>query len=86
MQGAIPMQGGYGQSSGGMGDLLTGMMIGGMMGGQRPPHGSDDSGWSSGPADSPSSEWGESSSGSGDWGDSGGGSGDSGGGDSGGDW
>ncbi len=78
------MQGGYGQSSGGMGDLLTGMMIGSMMGGQRHSQGSDDAGWSGGASDSPSSDWGESSSGSSDWGDSGGG--DSGGGDSGGDW
>ncbi len=86
MQGSIPMQqGGYGQTGGGMGGLLTGMMIGSIMGGGH-HHGSSDNGdgWTGGASDnSSSSDWGESSSGSSDWGDSGG---DFGGGDSGGDW
>ncbi|HJV48098.1 MAG TPA: hypothetical protein VJ549_02365 [Geothrix sp.] len=94
-QGSMPMpQGGYGQPGGGMGGLLTGMMIGSMMGGDHHHHdhmgeGGGD-GWTGGGSDSNSSDWGESDSGSGDWGDSGGGGdwggGDSGGGDSGGDW
>ena len=86
MQGSIPMQqGGYGQPGGGMGGLLTGMMIGSMMGGGHNHDRSDKGdGWTGGSSDSSSSsDWGESSSGSSDWGDSGG---DSGGGDSGGDW
>jgi len=86
MQGSIPMQqGGYGQPGGGMGGLLTGMMIGSMMGGGHHQDRSDKGdGWTGGSSDgSSSSDWGESSSGSSDWGDSGG---DSGGGDSGGDW
>jgi len=90
MQGTAPMQGGYGQPGGGMGDLLTGMMIGSMMGGGHShDHGSSgDPGWGGGSSDNSSSDWGESGSGSSDWGDSGGdsGGGDSGGGDSGGDW
>ncbi len=81
-QGAVPMQqGGLGQPGGGMGGLLTGMMIGSMMGGthHRDQQGGGD-GWNGGgSSDSSSSDWGESSSGSSDWGDSGGG--DSGGGD-----
>lgn len=86
MQGSVPMQqGGYGQPGGGMGGLLTGMLIGNMLGGSHHDHdrqGGGD-GWSSGSSASSSSDWGES--GSGDWGDSGGG--DSGGGDAGGgDW
>ncbi|MBI1753622.1 MAG: hypothetical protein HY014_08665 [Acidobacteria bacterium] len=87
MQGSMPMQqGGYGQPGGGMGGLLTGMMIGSMMGGGSHHHHdhSDSDGWGGGSSDSSSSDWGESNSG--DWGDSGGG-GDWGGGDSGGgDW
>jgi hypothetical protein len=87
MQGSMPMQpGGYGQQGSGMGGLLTGMMIGSMMGGSHHHDRSDDGdGWSGGgsSSDNSSSDWGESDSGSSDWGDSGG---DSGGGDSGGDW
>jgi hypothetical protein len=92
MQGSVPMQqGGFGQPSGGMGGLLTGMMIGSMMGGQQHHHdrSNDGDGWTGGSSDGSSSDWGESNSGSSDWGDSGGGDsggGDSGGGDSGGDW
>jgi hypothetical protein len=86
-QGSMPMQqGGYGQPGGGMGGLLTGMMIGNMLGGNQHHHdgqGGGD-GWTGGSSDTSSSDWGESNSGSSDWGDSGGG--DSGGGDSGGDW
>lgn len=90
MQESMPMQGGYGQSGGGMGGLLTGMMIGSMMGGGGHHHHdhSDGDGWGGGSGDSSSGDWGESNSS--DWGDSGGGDwggGDSGGGDSGGgDW
>ena len=92
VQGAAPMQGGYGQPDGGMGGLLTGMMIGSMMGGGHGHGGhthSSGDGWTSDGSGNPgSSDWGESSSS--DWGDSGGGDwggGDSGGGDSGGgDW
>jgi hypothetical protein len=88
MQGSMPMQqGGYGQPGGGMGGLLTGMMIGNMLGGSHHDHDrqSGGDGWTGGSSDSSSSDWGESNSGSSDWGDSGG---DSGGGDSGGggDW
>ncbi|BDU68891.1 hypothetical protein GETHOR_09920 [Geothrix oryzae] len=88
MQGSVPMQqGGYGQPGGGMGGLLTGMMIGSMMGGGHQHHDHQDGGdgWGGGSSDSSSSDWGES--GSSDGGDSGGdwGGGDSGG-DSGGDW
>jgi hypothetical protein len=80
-QGYYPPQGG-----GGMGGLLTGMMIGSMMGGghRRYP---DQDGWNSGEGGSQGSgnDWGEGSGSSGgDWGDSGGSGGDSGGG--GGDW
>ena len=82
VQGSVPMQpGGYGQPGGGMGGLLTGMMIGSMMGGGHHDHdrqGGGD-GWTGGSSDSSSSDWGDSGGG-----DSGGG--DSGGGDSGGDW
>lgn len=92
MQGSVPMQqGGYGQPGGGMGGLLTGMMIGSMMSGGGHHHhdggGSDSDGWGSGSSESSSSDWGES--GSSDWGDSGGGDfggGDSGGDSGGGDW
>ena len=86
MQGSVPMQqGGYGQPGGGMGGLLTGMMIGNMMGGEHHHHDGSNNGdgWTGDSSDSSSSDWGESSSNSSDWGDSGG---DSGGGDSGGDW
>jgi hypothetical protein len=90
MQGSVPMQqGGLGQPGGGMGGLLTGMMIGNMMGGGQQRHDRPgDDGWTGGSSDRSSSDWGESNSGSSDWGDSGGGDsgGDSGGGDSGGDW
>ncbi len=94
MQGSVPMQqGGYGQPGGGMGGLLTGMMLGSMMGGGNHHHqdgSGQGEGWGSGSGStgSSSSDWGESNSGSGDWGDSGGGDsggGDWGGGDSGGD-
>lgn len=76
MQGGLPMQGGFGQG-GGMGDLLTGMMIGSMMSGGHSSDSNSNSGWGDGNA---SGDAGNSS----DWGDSGGS--DSGGGDSGGDW
>jgi hypothetical protein len=77
-----PQQGGMG----GVGGLLTGMMIGGMMGGSGHHHrdGDGDSSGSSDSSDSSGSDWGDSGSGGSDWGDSGG---DAGGGDSGGgDW
>lgn len=92
------MQGGYGQGYGrpgvGVGDVLTGIMIGSMLGGDshhhhhdRPEGGGD---WGSSGSDSGGGSWGDSGNESwGDSGDSGGGSdfGDSGGGDSGGsDW
>ncbi len=87
LQGMAPGQGGYGQPGGGVGGLLTGMMIGSMMGGGHQHHDHQDGGdgWGGGSSDSSSSDWGES--GSSDGGDSGGdwGGGDSGG-DSGGDW
>ncbi len=89
-----------GGSGGGVGDLLTGMMIGSMMGGSSHHHhqdGSRDGDWggsaSSGSdaswGDSGSASWGDDSGGSSDsggsdWGDSGGG--DSGGDSGGGDW
>ncbi len=85
---------GYGHSGGGIGDMLTGMMIGSMMSGDRHHH-HDQSGtggdWgSSSGSDSGGGSWGDSGNESwGDSGDSGGSSdfGDSGGGDSGGsDW
>ncbi len=89
-QGYFPNQGGGGM--GGVGGLLTGMMIGNMMGDGGHHH--HDGG--SGQSGSGGSDWGDSSgSGGGDWGDSGGSGGgdwgdsggDSGGGDSGGgDW
>lgn len=84
MQDSVPMQqGGYGQPGGGMGGLLTGMMIGSMMSGESHHHDGQngDDGWGGGSSGGSSSDWGESSGG--DWGDSGGGDG---GGDSGGDW
>lgn len=90
-------QGGYGmRSGGGAGDLLTGLMIGSMMGGSGHHHdsnregdwggsggGTSDGSW----GDSGNASWGDDSGsgdsgGGSDWGDSGGG--DSG--DSGGDW
>ena len=87
MMGGPGYQGGGG---GGLGNILTGMMIGSMLGGDhsRP---SDDGGFgSSDPGSTSNSDWGESGGGGG-WGDSGSsdsGSSDSGGGDSGGggDW
>ena len=82
LQATAPMQGGYGSSGGGVGDLLTGMMIGSMMGGGHHDR-SGDGGWGGGDSGGASSDWGESDAGSSDWGDAGG---DSGGGDSGGDW
>ncbi len=89
MQGSVPMQqGGYGQPGGGMGGLLTGMMIGSMMGGDHHHRDQSGDGWTGDSSGKSSSDWGESNSDSSDWGDSGGGDagGDSGGGDSGGDW
>lgn len=88
IQSMSPGQAGFGQTGGGVGDLLTGMVIGSMMGGghSHGPSSHDDGGWGGGSSDGSSSDWGES--GSSDWGDSGGGDwggGDSGG-DSGGDW
>lgn len=88
---------GNGGQGSGMGGLLTGMMIGSMMGGG---HHHRDDGWSgdssggnwndSGSGGDSGNDWGDSGGGDsgGDWGDSGGGDsgGDSGGGDSGGDW
>lgn len=89
--GMVPGQQGYypnpgGGGMGGVGGLLTGMMIGNMLGGSGGHHHSDSG---SGQSGSGGSDWGDSSgSGGGDWGDSGGSSGgdwgDSGGGDSGG--
>ncbi|MFZ1613705.1 MAG: hypothetical protein WAT51_06010 [Holophaga sp.] len=74
-----PQQGGMG----GVGGLLTGMMIGNMLGGSH--HDRDSSGWGGGDSGSSGGDWGDSSGDSG--GDSGGDWGDSGGGDSGGsDW
>jgi hypothetical protein len=87
--GLAPGQPGYYPPQGGtgMGGLLTGMMIGEMLGGG---HHRQDGDWGSG-GDSGGSDWGDSGgdSGGSDWGDSGGDSGggdwgDSGGGDSGG--
>ncbi|MBI4911431.1 MAG: hypothetical protein HY823_01725 [Acidobacteria bacterium] len=88
-QPGYPPQGGMG----GVGGLLTGMMLGSMMGGghhhdhDRERNGSGDSagGWGSSGG---GSDWGDSSGGGSDWGDSSGGGsdwGDSGGGDGGGD-
>jgi len=82
-----PPQGGGG---GGMGGLLTGMMIGSMMGGGH-SHDSDRDGWGGGGSSDSGGDWGSgggSDGGGSDWGDSGGSDwGDSGGGDSGGsDW
>lgn len=77
-----------GMGGSGVGGLLTGMMIGSMMGG----HSHRQDGWGSSDSDSSSNtdgDWGNGDAG-GDWGDSGGDSGgdwgDSGGGDGGGDW
>lgn len=83
-QQGFPNQGGGGM--GGVGGLLTGMMIGNMLGGSGGHHHHDGG---SGLSGSGGSDWGDSSGSSGgDWGDSGGSSGgdwgDSGGGDSGG--
>jgi hypothetical protein len=85
---------GYGHSGGGAGDLLTGLMIGSMMGGDRHHHHSEGGGsgsdWNSSQGSDSNGGWSDSGNESwGDSGDSGGGSdfGDSGGGDSGGsDW
>jgi len=75
--------GGYpGQGSSGVGELLTGMMIGSMMSGDHHRHRDDDWGGGSG-GDSGGGDWGDSGGASGD--DSGGDWGDSGGSDSGGD-
>jgi ribosomal protein S27AE len=88
-QGMMPGQAGYypPQSSGmgGMGGLLTGMMLGNMLGGSRHDRDRGDDWGGGGSSDSGSgSDWGDGGS-SGDGGDSGGGDwGDSGGGDSGG--
>lgn len=71
--GVYPQQGGGG--FGGVGGLLTGMMIGNMLGGSGHHH-RDDGGsdWSSGSDSSSGSDWGDSGGDSGgDWGDSGGG-------------
>ncbi len=81
-----PQQGGMG----GVGGLLTGMMLGSMLGGNSHDH-HDGGNWGGGGSDSGSGgDWGDGgdSGSGGDWGDSGGGDwgGDSGGGDSGGDW
>jgi len=78
---------GYPQGGGGMGmgGLLTGMMLGSMLGGGHHDH-HDDDGWGGGGDSGSGGDWGDGGgdSGGGDWGDSGG---DSGGGDSGGsDW
>lgn len=82
-------QGYPGQQGGGVGDLLTGLMIGSMMSGDRHHH-HESSDWNSGSSnnDSGFSDGGNESWGDGGSSDSGGGSdwGDSGGGDSGGDW
>lgn len=93
-QGAYPNPGGGGM--GGVGGLLTGMMIGNMLGGSGHHHHDHDggSGGSDWGGSGGGSDWGDSSgSGGSDWGDSGGSGGgdwgDSGGGDSGGgggDW
>jgi len=88
-QGMAPGQPGYypPQGGGGVGNLLTGMMIGSMLGGG---HDRDRDGWGGGSAGDGGGDWGGGgdggSSSGGDWGDSGGGGdwGDSGGGDSGG--
>ena len=90
-QGLAPGQPGYyPPQGGGMGNLLTGMMIGNMLGGGSRDH--DRDGWGgSGQGGASGGDWGDGGSGGdaggGDWGDSGGGGGDwgdSGGGDSGG--
>ena len=76
----VAQQPGYGQGSG-MGGLLTGVLIGEMLGGNRPSSSGGD--WGSAPDANATQDWGESdaSGGGSDWG------GDSGGGDSGGsDW
>lgn len=74
-----PQQGGMG----GVGGLLTGMMIGNMLGGSHHDH--DSGGWGGGDSGSSGGDWGDGGGDSG--GDSGGDWGDSGGGDSGGsDW
>ncbi len=86
-QGMVPGQPGYyPPQGGGVGNLITGMMLGSMLGGGQRGR-DDDGGWrggGEGPS-GPGNDWGEndaSGGGGGDWGDSGGG--DSGGGDSGG--
>ncbi|BDU73812.1 hypothetical protein [Mesoterricola silvestris] len=92
-QGLAPGQPGYYPPQGGgsgVGGLLTGMMLGSMLGGGH--HDRDRDGWGGDGGSSSGGDWGDSggSSSGGDWGDSGGSSdsggdwGDSGGGDSGG--
>jgi ribosomal protein S27AE len=85
-QGYYPPQQGGGM---GVGGILTGMMIGNMLGGGH--HDRDRDGWGDGGGSSSGGDWGDGggASSGGDWGDSGGGDsggdwGDSGGGDSGG--
>ena len=89
-QGYYPQQGGGGM--GGVGGLLTGMMLGNMLGGGHHDN-RDSNGWGGGNSDGDTSstggDWGDSggSSSGGDWGDGGGdSSGDSGGDSGGGDW
>ena len=85
--GAPNMMGGPGYQSGGggVGGLLTGMMIGSMLGGDHHDHSGDGGFGSSGTGGTSSnSDWGESGSSDSGSSDSGGGWGDSGGGDSGG--
>ena len=74
-QGMMPGQPGYyPPSGGGMGGLLTGMMIGNMLGGHQDR---DRDGWGGGGEGRSGGDWGDSGgsagSGGGDWGDSGGG-------------
>lgn len=76
---------------GGVGSLLTGMMIGSMMSGGERHHHHDSGDWNSGSSSDSGSDSGFSEGGNESWGDggssdSGGDWGDSGGGDSGGDW
>lgn len=87
-QGYYPSQQG---GMGGIGGLLTGMMVGSMLGGSGHHHqGGESQGGGGSDSSSSGGDWGDGgdSGSGGDWGDSGGGDwgGDSGGGDSGGDW
>jgi len=77
-----PQQGGMG----GVGGLLTGMMLGSMLGGSNHDHRNDGDWGGGGDGGSSGGDWGDGgdSSSGGDWGDSGGG--DSGGDSGGGDW